>query len=223
MFEWLEFIENKTIIILIQATLETLYMSFISTFFATILGLILAILLILFAKDSLYPMPIVHKCLDILINTCRSFPFLVLIILLFPLTAWIVGKSTGSTAMIVPLSIGIAPFIARIIENAMKEVDKGVIEAAKSFGASDMQIIFKVMIVEALPSIFSGVILALIMAIGFSAMAGTVGGGGLGAVAVNYGVYRFNVEILTYTAVILVIMVQVIQSIGDFIYNHLKK
>ncbi len=220
MFEW---IENKNIRILTQATIETLYMSTLSTFFAFVGGLFLALLLILSAKDSLHPMPIFYKMLDVSINILRSFPFLILIIILFPLTKIIVGQSTGSSAMIVPLSIGMAPFVARIIENAFREVDKNVIEAAKSFGASDFQILFKIMFIEALPSIFSGMVLVFIMAIGFSAMAGAVGGGGLGDVAIKYGYYRFQVDVLVYTVIILIVLVQLIQSLGDMIYKKMKK
>ena len=132
------------------------------------------------------------------------------------------GKTIGATAAIVPLSIGAAPFIVRIIEGALKEVDKGVIEAAQSFGASHFQIIFKIMFIEALPSIVSGITLALILVIGFSAMAGAVGGGGLGDIAIKYGYYRFQSDIMLYTVVILIVLVQIIESFGDFLYRKLK-
>lgn len=197
-------------------------MSFISSFLAFMGGLVLAVLLIMSDKDSLHPMPLLYKILDVSINILRSFPFLILIVVLFPVTRFILGQSTGSTAMIVPLSIGIAPFVARIIETSFREVDKGVIEAARSFGASDLQIVFKVMFVEALPSIVSGMVLVLIMAIGFSAMAGSIGGGGLGDVAVKYGYYRFQGDVLLATVIILIIMVQLIQMFGDWIYRRLK-
>ena len=165
-------LDSRLVSILANATLETLYMSLVSSFLAFLGGLALAVLLILSDKDSLHPMPLLYKILDVGINVLRSFPFLILIIILFPLTRFLLGQSTGSTAMIVPLSIGIAPFVARIIETAFREVDKGILEAARSFGASDLQIIFKVMLVEALPAIVSGMVLVLIIAIGFSAMAG---------------------------------------------------
>ena len=144
-------------------------------------------------------------------------------IVLFPLTKLIIGTSIGTSAAIVPLTIGSAPFIARLIEAAMLEVDKGVIEAAMSFGASRFQIIFKVQLREALPAIINALTLTLIMIIGFSAMAGTVGGGGLGDVAVRYGYQRFKPDVMIYTVIILILLVQIIQSLGDFAYKKLKK
>ncbi|MDE7196280.1 MAG: ABC transporter permease [Helicobacter sp.] len=216
-------LDSKLVSILANATLETLYMGLVSSFLAFLGGLALAVLLILSDKDSLHPMPLLYKILDVGINVLRSFPFLILIIILFPLTRFLLGQSTGSTAMIVPLSIGIAPFVARIIETAFREVDKGILEAARSFGASDLQIIFKVMLVEALPAIVSGMVLVLIMAIGFSAMAGSIGGGGLGDVAVKYGYYRFQTDVLLATVIILIVLVQLIQMCGNWAYRRLKK
>ena len=216
-------LDSRLVSILANATLETLYMSLVSSFLAFLGGLALAVLLILSDKDSLHPMPLLYKILDVGINVLRSFPFLILIIILFPLTRFLLGQSTGSTAMIVPLSIGIAPFVARIIETAFREVDKGILEAARSFGASDLQIIFKVMLVEALPAIVSGMVLVLIMAIGFSAMAGSIGGGGLGDVAVKYGYYRFQTDVLLATVIILIVLVQLIQMCGNWAYRRLKK
>ena len=166
--------------ILLPAIGETLYMSVVSTLLAFLIGLVPAILLVLSAKDGLKPNKPLFIALDITVNTLRSFPFIILIIVLFPLTRLIVGTSIGTTAAIVPLTIGAAPFIARLIESALKEVDKGIIEAARSFGSSNFQIIFKVMFVEALPGIVASITLTLIVIIGFSAMAGAVGGGGLG-------------------------------------------
>ena len=144
-------------------------------------------------------------------------------IVLFPLTKLIIGTSIGTSAAIVPLTIGSAPFIARLIEAAMLEVDKGVIEATMSFGASRFQIIFKVQLREALPAIINALTLTLIMIIGFSAIAGTVGGGGLGDVAVRYGYQRFKPDVMIYTVIILILLVQIIQSLGDFAYKKLKK
>lgn len=206
-----------------QATLETLYMSLISTALAFIIGLGLAVILVLSRKGGLMPNPALYRCLDIVVNTLRSFPFIILMIVLFPLTKLLVGTSIGTTAAIVPLTIGSAPFIARLIEAAMLEVDKGVIEAAQSFGASRFAIIFKVQLSEALPAIINALTLTLIMIVGFSAMAGTVGGGGLGDVAVRYGYQRFKPDIMIYTVIILIALVQIIQSIGDFAYKRLKK
>ncbi len=144
-------------------------------------------------------------------------------IVLFPVTKMIVGKSIGTTAAIVPLTIGAAPFIARLIESALKEVDQGVIEAAKSFGAGNFQIIFRIMLVEALPGIISAITLTLITVVGFSAMAGAVGGGGLGDVAIKYGYYRFQTDIMMYTVLVLIIIVQIFQSLGDYLYKITKK
>lgn len=205
------------------AIFETLYMCFISTFIAFALGLLLAILLIVSAKDGLYPNKKLYRVLDIFTNTLRSFPFIILIIAIAPLTKLIIGTNLGTTATIVPLTIGAMPFIARLIESSFKEVDPGIIEAAKSFGASDMQIIFKVMFVEALPSIISDITMTLIVIVGFSAMAGVVGGGGVGAVAINRGYNGFDSEILYIAVVVLLIIVQVIQSSGDFLYKITKK
>ncbi|AQW82714.1 methionine ABC transporter permease [Campylobacter pinnipediorum] len=209
--------------ILLPAINETLYMSLVSTILAFAIGLIPAVLLIISSKDGLKPNPKLYFILDALINTLRSFPFIILIIVLIPITRMIVGTSIGTTATIVPLTIGAAPFVARLIESAFKEVDNGIIEAAKSFGASKFQIIFRIMLVESLPSIISALTLTLIVNIGFSAMAGAVGGGGLGAVAINYGYQRFRPDIMLYTVVILVIMVHIFQIIGDFLYKITKK
>ena len=209
--------------ILLPALGETVYMSFVSTFFAVVIGFLLAIVLILTSKGGLRENLKLYTILDVVINTLRSFPFIILMIVLFPLTKFLIGKSIGTTAAIIPLTIGAAPFIARLIESAFKEVDKGVVEAAKSFGASDWQIIFKVMLVEALPSIVSAITLTLITVIGFSAMAGAVGGGGLGDVAIKYGYYRFQTDTMLYTVVILIALVQLVQSTGDYIYKITKK
>ena len=166
--------------ILIEALGQTLYMVGISTILATLIGFILAIVLVITEKDGLKPNKVINSILGFIVNTLRSFPFIILVVAIIPLTRMIVGKSIGETAALVPLTIGSAPFIARVIEGALKEVDKGLIEAAKSFGASDFQIIFKVMIKEAMPSIISGITLSIISIIGYSAMSGAVGAGGVG-------------------------------------------
>ena len=197
--------------LLINATLETLYMSLLSTFLAFIFGMALAILLVLTRSGGLAPMPQFYRVLGAIVNAFRSFPFIILMIVLFPLTKLIVGTSIGTTAAIVPLTIGSAPFIARLLE------------AARSFGASRTQIVFRVLIPEALPAIINALTLTLIVIIGFSAMAGTVGGGGLGDVAVRYGYQRFRPDIMIYTVIILIVMVQLIQMIGDFAYKRIKK
>lgn len=209
--------------LLLEATLDTLYMTFVSTFLAFIIGLGLAIILVITNKNGLKPNKVIYNALDIIVNTLRSFPFIILIIVLFPFTKFIVGTSIGTTAAIVPLTIGSAPFIARLIENAMNEVDHGIIEAALSYGATKTQIIFKVIFIEALPSIINAITLTLIVVIGFTAMAGAVGGGGLGDVAMRYGFQRFRPDIMAYTVIILIAMVQIIQSSGNFLYKITKK
>ncbi|MBR8465922.1 ABC transporter permease [Campylobacter sp. faydin G-140] len=209
--------------ILLPAINETLYMSLVSTFLAFVIGMIPAVLLILWSKDGLKPNVKCYFVLDVAVNMLRSFPFIILIIVLFPITKLIVGTSIGTTAAIVPLTIGAAPFVARLIENSLKEIDRGIIEAAKSFGASNFQIIFRIMFIEALPGIIAAFTLTLIVNIGFSAMAGAVGGGGLGAVAINYGYQRFRPDIMFYTVVILIIMVQIFQIFGNYLYKITKK
>lgn len=209
--------------LLYEATLDTIYMTFISTFLAFIIGLVLAIILVLTKRNGLMPNRVVYSSLDLIVNVLRSFPFIILIIVLFPLTKIIVGTSIGTSAAIVPLTIGSAPFIARLIENAMNEVDYGIIEAALSFGANKSQIIFRVMLPEALPSIINAITLTLIVIVGFTAMAGTVGGGGLGDVAMRYGFQRFRPDIMAYTVIILIVLVQVIQMIGNLLYKITKK
>ncbi|QAT41292.1 methionine ABC transporter permease [Clostridium sp. JN-9] len=207
---------------LLQGIIDTVYMVGWSTFFSVIIGFILAIALILTDKNGLRPNKVIYRVLDIIVNVFRSFPFIILILAVMPLTRLIVGKSIGNTAAIVPLTIGSAPFVARVIESSLKEVDKGIIEAAKSFGASDMQIIFKVMIKEAVPSIIRGITLSLILIIGYTAMAGALGAQGLGYVAISIGYQRFNNEMILYTVIILIILVEAIQIFGDWIYKKLK-
>lgn len=208
--------------ILLPALKDTLYMVVTSTILASIIGFVLAIILFVTDKDGLRPNKYIYKILDIVINILRSFPFIILIVAIIPFTRFIVGTSIGETAAIVPLTIASAPFIARIIESALKEVDKGLIEAAKSFGASNMQIIFKVVVKEAMPSIISGITLSIISIIGYSAMAGAVGANGLGKVAITYGYIRFDNKVMFYTVVLLIIVVQIIQSIGNVLYKKLK-
>jgi D-methionine transport system permease protein len=209
--------------ILLPALGDTVYMSFVATFFAVVIGFLLAVILMLTSKGGLRENLKVYTALDIIINTLRSFPFIILMIILFPVTKFLIGKSIGTTAAIIPLTIGAAPFVARLIESALKEVDTGVVEAAKSFGASDFQVIFKVMLVEALPAIISAITLTLITVVGFSAMAGAVGGGGLGDVAIKYGYYRFQTDTMIYTVLILIALVQFCQSVGDYLYKITKR
>lgn len=209
--------------IILKAFNETVFMTFYSTIFSVILGFILSVILTISAEDGLRPNKIIYKVLDVIINILRSFPFIILMVFIIPLTRAIVGTSIGKEAAIVPLTFAAAPFVARIIESSLREVDKGVIEAAKSFGASDFQIIFKVMLKEAVPSIVSGLTLTIISIIGYSAMAGTVGGGGLGYLAVSYGYQRFQKDVMIVTVIILIIIVQALQMLGNYLYKKLNK
>jgi D-methionine transport system permease protein len=206
-----------------KALIETLEMVFVSTTFSVILGFIPAIILTVTASDGLKPNKIIYTILDFIINTLRSFPFIILMVIIIPLTRLIVGKSIGTEAAIVPLTIAAAPFVARVIEASLREVDKGVIEAAKSFGSSNTQIIFKVMLKEAIPSIMSGITLTIISIVGYSAMAGAVGGGGLGDVAIRYGYQRYEIDTMIVTCIILIIVVQLLQFLGNYFYNKLSK
>ncbi|MGM9946447.1 methionine ABC transporter permease [Floccifex sp.] len=207
---------------MITATNQTLYMVFGSTLFSVILGFIPAIILVLTAPDGLKPNKAIYQVLDFIVNTFRSFPFIILLILVIPVTRAIVGTSLGSTAAIVPLTISAIPFVARVIESALRSVDPGLIEAAKSFGATDMQIIVHVYFKEAFPSIVSGIILTMISIIGYTAMAGSVGGGGLGDVAIRRGYQAYNLKYLFVTSVILIVIVQVIQNVGNYLYKKLS-
>ena len=203
---------------LIKGIGETLYMTLGATIFGYVLGLPMGIIMVTTSKDGIRPNAGVYKVLDVIVNIGRSIPFLILLILLMPLTKAIVGKSYGSTATIVPLVISAAPFIARMVESSLNEVDSGVIEAAKSMGASTMQIITKVMLVEARTSLIT-----LGTVLGYSAMAGTIGGGGLGDIAIRYGYYRYQADIMIVTVVLLVVLVQLFQTIGMKLSVRLDK
>ena len=205
---------SEVVLMLAEGVRDTLYMTLTSTLFAYILGFPIAIALILFKKDGLRPMPVVYRIMDFIVNILRSVPFLILLILVIPITKLIVGKSYGSTATIVPLVIAAAPFVARLIESSLSEVDSGVIEAAQSMGASIKTIVFKVLIPEAKTSLLTGCTIALATILGYSAMAGIVGGGGLGDIAIRYGYYRYQVDIMFITVIMLVILVQILQEIG---------
>ena len=193
---------------------DTLLMTLVSTLFGYILGLPLGIALAVTDKDGIRPNALVYKILDVIANIVRSIPFLILLILVMPLTKLIVGKSYGSVATIVPLTIAAAPFIGRMIESSLKEVDHGVIEAAQSMGAGTFTIIWKVLLVEARTSILVGVTIDIGTILGYSAMAGVVGGGGLGDIAMRYGYYRYETLIMIVAVVLLVILVQIFQTLG---------
>ena len=202
---------------------ETLYMTLVSTLLGYAFGLPLGVLLKVSDKEGLKPNKLLYKSLDVIANIFRSIPFLILLILLIPLTRFLVGKSYGTTATIVPLTIAAIPFIGRMVESSLNEVDPGVIEAARSMGASNWQIVIKVMLVEARTSLISGATIATGTILGYSAMAGTVGGGGLGDIAIRYGYHRWQADIMIVTVVLLVLLVQLFQSIGMMIANRLDK
>jgi D-methionine transport system permease protein len=194
--------------------LESLYMTFVSSFIAYLIGLPLGVLLVVTDKEGIAPFVSLNKVLGVIVNLVRSIPFIILLITVMPFTRLVVGTTLGSTAVIVPLIIASAPYIARIVESSLKEVDKGVIEAAQSMGATPLQIIYKVLIPEAKPSLIVGGAIAVTTILSYSAMAGIVGGGGLGDIAIRYGYYRYETEIMLITVVILVLIVQVIQEVG---------
>jgi D-methionine transport system permease protein len=199
---------------LTEETVNTLYMTFVSSFFAYIFALPLGVALVVTREDGLHPMGSLYRILDIVVNIGRSVPFLILLVAIQPLTKLIVGKSYGSTATIVPLVVAATPFIARLIESSLQEVDHGVIEAAQSMGASLSTIIFKVLIPEAKTSLIVGGTIAIGTILGYSAMAGFAGGGGLGDIAVRYGYYRYDGEIMLITIILMVILVQLMQALG---------
>lgn len=208
---------------IIKGIWETLFMTLMSTLMGYVLGLPLGIALAVTDKDGIRPNAVIYRILDVITNIIRSIPFLILLILVIPVTRAIVGKSYGSAATVVPLVIAAAPFIGRMIESSLKEVDKGVIEAAQSMGAGVFTIIFRVLLVEARTSLIVGVTIALGTILGYSAMAGVVGGGGLGDIAIRYGYYRYQPDIMFVTIVILVVLVQVLQGIGMLISAKLDR
>lgn len=199
---------------MVEGVRDTLLMTLVSTFFGYILGLPMGIALAVTDKDGVKPNAVIYKILDVIANIVRSIPFLILLILVMPLTKLIVGKSYGSVATIVPLTLAAAPFIGRMIESSIKEVDHGVIEAAQSMGAGTFTIIWKVLLIEARTSILVGVTIAIGTILGYSAMAGVVGGGGLGDIAMRYGYYRYETLIMIVAVVLLVVLVQIFQTLG---------
>ena len=208
---------------IINGVWATLYMTVASTVLGYVFGLPMGVLLAITDKEGLPPNEVVYKIQDVIANIVRSIPFLILLILLIPFTRLLVGQSYGSTATIVPLVIAAIPFIGRMVESSIKEVDPGVIEAARSMGASNMQIVMKVLLVEARTSLLTGATIAIGTILGYSAMAGCVGGGVLGDIAIRYGYYRYQTSIMIVTVVLLVILVQIFQSIGMFLAAKLDK
>ena len=202
---------------------QTLYMTILSTVVGYVFGLPLGVMLAVFDKDGLRPNKAVYKVLDVISNIIRSIPFLILLILIIPLTRIIVGQSYGSSATVVPLVVAAIPFIGRMVESSIKEVDAGVVEAARSMGASDLRIIVKVLLLESRTSLITGATIAIGTILGYSAMAGSLGGGGLGDIAIRYGYYRYESQIMIVTVILLVVLVQVFQSIGMIIASKLDK
>ena len=208
--------------VIMTAFKQTLYMVFWSTLFSVIIGFIPAIILTLTAPDGLKPNKIVYEILSFLVNVFRSFPFIILLVILIPFTRMVVGKSIGTTASIVPLTVSAIPYIARVFETSLRETNPGVIEAARSFGASNFQILMRVYVKVSIPRMLNGVILLVISLIGYSAMAGTVGGGGIGDIAIRYGYQQYKTEYLIVCSVVLIAFVQFIQMLGNYMYKKMS-
>ena len=214
---------SEVIQMLVKGIGETLYMTLASTLFGYLFGLPMGILLTISDKEGIKPNVFLYKIMDVTANIVRSVPFLILLIMLIPFTRLIVGKSYGSTATIVPLVVAAVPYIARMVESSLREVDAGVIEAARPMGASTFTIVTKVLLVEARTSLIVGVTITLGTILGYSAMAGTVGGGGLGDIAIRYGYHRYEFEIMAVTVILLILLVQIFQTVGMKLSVHLDK
>lgn len=206
-----------------QGLLETLYMTIVSTLMAYIIGLPVGMLLAVTDKEGIRPSPTVNRIVGGIVNVLRSVPFIILLVAVMPVTRLIAGTSIGSTATVVPLVIAAAPFVARLVESSVKEVDRGVIEASLSMGASTMEVVCKVLLPEAKPSLIVGAAIATTTILGYSAMSGFVGGGGLGNIAINYGYYRSQTDIMLVMVIILVLIVQIFQEIGNAISTKCDK
>ena len=214
---------EQIIMMLLEGIKDTLYMTLTSTLIGYVIGLPMGILLTVTDKDGIHPNAAVYKVLDVIANLIRSVPFLILLIVLIPFTRFLIGRSYGPTATIVPLVIAAAPYIARMVESSLKEVDAGVIEAARSMGASNFTIVTKVMLVEARTSLIVGATISLGTILGYSAMVGTVGGGGLGDIAIRYGYTRWQTDIMIVTVILLVILFQIFQTIGMKLASNLDR
>jgi len=206
----------------IKALLETLYMVFTSGVIAALLGIPLGLVLWITEPKNICAMPWLHNPLVIIVNALRSIPFIILMIILIPVTRWVIGTSIGTSATIIPLSIAATPFIARLAEDTFQHVQIGLIDAALSMGASSFQLIWKIVIPETLPSLINNITVTLVNLVGYSAMAGTIGGGGLGSLAIHYGYQRFDVSVMISTVLILILLVHTIQYLGDSIANQLR-
>ena len=206
-----------------EATLDTLWMVAVAASLATLFGLPLGVFLATSRKGELFAAPLVNKALGFVVNATRSTPFIILVVAIIPFTRLLVGTSIGTKAAIVPLTIAAAPFIARLIESAIREVDQGLVEAARAMGATPLQIVRKVLVPEALPTIVLSLTLAVVSLIGFSAMVGAVGGGGLGDLGIRYGYQRFMPDVMAVVVVVLIVLVQLVQSTGDHLSRRLNK
>ncbi len=202
---------------------ETLEMTIISTVLSTIIGIPLGVILLITSKGHMLENLAINRVLGVVVNALRSIPFIILLVAIIPFTRLVVGTSIGTIAATVPLTVAAIPFLARLVETSLREVDGGIIEAAQSMGATPMQIIRKVLLPESLPMLIDNITVLIVNLIGYSAMAGVVGGGGLGDIAIRYGYQRFNPEIMGITIVILIVLVQLTQSVGEHLskyYNH---
>ena len=206
-----------------EGVLDTLYMTVVSTVLSYVFGMIMGVLLVICRKDGIAPRPVFYAVLDVVVNLTRSFPFLILMIAVIPFTRFLVGTTIGNNATVVPLVIAAAPFVARLIEASLLEVDGGVVEAAQSMGASTWQIITKVLLPEALPSLLNGSAVAAITILGYSAMSGAVGGGGLGKLAIMYGYNRYQTDIMFATIILLIVIVQLFQMLGNWATKRFDK
>ncbi len=206
-----------------EGVLDTLYMTVVSTALSYVFGMVMGVLLVICRKDGIAPRPLFYAVLDMVVNLTRSFPFLILMIAVIPFTRFLVGTTIGNNATVVPLVIAAAPFVARLIEASLLEVDSGVVEAAQSMGASTWQIISKVLLPEALPSLLNGSAVAAITILGYSAMSGAVGGGGLGKLAIMYGYNRYQTDIMFATIILLIVIVQLFQMLGNWATKRFDK
>ncbi len=218
-----EIISPQIAALILQATLDTLQMVAVAAGLGTVLGLPLGVFLATSKRGELFAAPVVNTLLGTLVNATRSTPFIILVVAIIPFTRLIAGTSIGTQAAIVPLTVAATPFIARLIEGAIREVDQGLVEAARAMGATPLQIVRKVLVPEALPAIALGLTLAVVSLIGFSAMVGAVGGGGLGDLGIRYGYQRFMPEVMAAVVAVLIVLVQTVQTIGDHLARRLNK
>ena len=216
-------IDQATALMLLEGVWDTLYMTVVATFFSYVFGMVMGVVLVICRRDGIRPNALVYGVLDVVVNLTRSFPFLILMIAVIPFTRFLVGTTIGNNATVVPLVIAAAPFVARLIEASLLEVDAGVVEAAQSMGASTWQIITKVLLPEALPSLLNGSAVAAITILGYSAMSGAVGGGGLGKLAIMYGYNRYQTDIMFATIILLIVIVQLFQMLGNWATKRFDK